>query len=300
MYIIENANILRDQKITKCSILVSDDRISTVQTSKSYSRVMKMNAEPYIMTPSFVLFNSTIPQQLSFQALKKCFTEEFLLKGCTTLLTYATISYENELSEKINETKNALMSSPIDFLIGVRIPQRLLTPFFIRKCKRERVPAIFVEIEDTNELEQKPWGWIREALFPFNCPLIPIISPILKKEEKTVLSKWKGMMVKEKLPACYEEIAENQPLTAPFLNKIGIYPQKASLMSGTELSYNMYLKSKEMNKVDELSLFHYHGDSLVVTVHKGKVVRSAGNVLFKPGNGEHVKVRISSYFSLQL
>jgi len=69
-------------------------------------------------------------------------------------------------------------------------------------------------------------------------------------------------------------------------------------MNGTELSYNLYVKGREIKKVDEAGLFHYHSDRLVVTVHKGKVVRSGNKVLFKPGNGEHVKVITPSFFSL--
>ena len=69
-------------------------------------------------------------------------------------------------------------------------------------------------------------------------------------------------------------------------------------MHGTELSYNLYLKSREIKNVDEVKLFHYHSDRLVVTVHKGKVIRAGEEVLFKPGYGEYVKVRTPSYFSL--
>jgi hypothetical protein len=69
-------------------------------------------------------------------------------------------------------------------------------------------------------------------------------------------------------------------------------------MTGTELSYNLYLTEKEIRKVDEESLFHYHSNRLVVTVHKGKVIRSGNKVLFSRGSGEYVKVRTPSYFSL--
>ncbi len=298
MYIIENANILKDKHLTTCSLLINDDRITRLHTHFNKYRCMKMNAGPYIMTPTYVLLNSTIPHQGSFQNLKTSLIEHFLLKGSTTLLTYATISYEKELSEKIKEIKTALISSSLDFIIGVKIPVRLITLSFIRSCKKLKIPAIFIDIKALDELENIPWGWIREALFPFNSPLIPIISHSQKKEEKVVLSKWKGIMLKEKIPALYEVVEENKPLSNSVLNKIGFYPQKGSLMNGTELSYNLYLKSREVNNVDEVSLFHYHSDRLVVTVHKGKVVRSGENVLFKPGNGEYVKVRTPSYFSL--
>ncbi|WP_066060990.1 hypothetical protein [Neobacillus soli] len=299
MYIIENANILKDkQMMSTCSLLIKNDRITKIHTHFNHYSLIKMNIGPYIMTPTYVLFNGNIPHEGSFQVLKKYLIEQFLLKGCTTLFTYVKVSYENELSAKINEMKTTLISSPIDFIIGVRIPVRLITPSFIRKCKREKVPAIFVELEDLDELEGIPWGWVRDALFPFNCPFIPIITSSQKKEAKKVLSKWKGIIQNGKIPAVYEEIEENQPLSVTLLNKIGLYPQKASLMGGSELSYNLYLNAREIKNVDEVKLFLYHGDRLVVTVHKGKVIRSGAEVLFKPGNGEYVKVRTPSYFSL--
>jgi hypothetical protein len=298
LYIIENANLLKDKQIKTCSLLINNNRIDKIDSHFKYYQLIRMNADPYVMTPTYVLFNSNIPHIKAFQELKKFLIEELMLKGCTTLLTYVNVSYENELSTKISDLRTAFLSSPIDYLIGVRIPIRLITQSFIRKCKKEKVPAIFVDLQNYEELEQIPWGWIKDAMFPFNSPLIPIISSDDKKEVKSALSKWKGIMNRENVPALYEVIEENNPLSISVLNKIGLYPQKASLMSGTEVSYNWYAKINESQNVDDMSLFHYHSDRLVVTVHKGAVLRAGDNVIFKPGNGEHVRVRIPSYFSL--
>jgi hypothetical protein len=297
-YIIENANILKETKLTKSSLLIEGDRIAAKNEHIHQNKLIKMNAESYIMTPSYVLLDTRIPLNASFQEFRKYMVENFLLKGCTTLLTYSSITYESELTEKIKETKTALISSPIDFLISVKVSLRLLTPSFIRKCKKERIPAIFIEVEDLDELTNIPWGWIREALFPYNCPLVPIISNHLKKDVKRALSKWKDIMENEKIPAILEEMQEDQPLSVPVLNKIGLYPQKASLLHGAEVSYNLYLKAREIINVDEVELFHYHSDRLLVTVNKGKVVRAGEEVLFKPGYGEYVRVRTPSYFAL--
>jgi hypothetical protein len=297
-YIIENANILKETKLTKSSLLIEGNRIAAKKEYIHHNKLLKMNAESYIMTPSYVLLDTRVPLNTSFQEFRKYMVENFLLKGCTTLLTYSSIAYENELTEKIKETKTALISSPIDFLIGVNIPLRLLTPSFIRKCKKEKIPAIFIDVEDLDELTNIPWGWIREALFPYNCPLVPLISNDLKKEARRALSKWKDIMETEKIPAILEDMKENQPLSIPVLNKIGLYPQKASLLHGAEVSYNLYLKAREIINVDEVELFHYHSDRLLVTVNKGKVVRAGEEVLFKPGYGEYVRVRTPSYFAL--
>ncbi|WP_160721337.1 hypothetical protein [Bacillus sp. USDA818B3_A] len=298
MYIIENANVLKDKQLTTCSLLIRNDQITVLHNGTAHYKYMKMNLAPYIMTPAYVLLSSAIPFESSFQVLKTFITENFILKGCTTIFTYVSLSYENELLDKLNEVKKALMSSPIDFLIGIKIPARLMTPTLIRKCKKLKIPAIFLEIQDSLELEKIPWGWIREAMFPFNSPLIPIISSEQKKEAETLLSKWKDRMIKEKIPALYHLIEEGQPLSIPILNKIGLYPNKGCFMSGTELSYNLYLKDREIAKVDEESLFHYHSNRLVVTVDKGKVIRSGEKVLFSPGSGEFVQVRTPFFFSL--
>jgi hypothetical protein len=297
-YIIENANILKEKELTKSSLLIKGNHIAAKFAQIHNKKLMKMNAEPFVMTPSYVLLDSSIPLNASYQEFRKYMIENFLLKGCTTLLTYIPISYESELTKRINETKTALMSSPIDFLISVKIPLRLLTPSFIRKCKKERVPAIFIDVDDFGELTNIPWGWIREALFPYNCPLVPIISNEGKKEARSAVSKWKGIMEKEKIPALYEELVENQPLSNKVLNKIGLFPQKASLLHGAEVSYNLYLKAREIMNVDEAALFLYHSNRLVVTVNKGKVIRAGKEVLFKPGYGEYVRVRTPSYFAL--
>ncbi|MEH7075202.1 hypothetical protein [Neobacillus drentensis] len=297
MYIIENVNLLTDNQLKKCSLLINNNRIAKIDSHFNKYRLMKMNADPYVMTPTNVLFNSNIPQIKAFRDLKAYVIEEFLLKGCTTLFTYVNVSYEHELLPKISELKTTLLSSPIDFCFGVRIPIRLITQSFLRKCKKNKIPAIFVDLSSIDELEKVPWGWIREAMFPYNSPLIPIISSIEKKEVKSVLSKWKGIMKRENIPALYEELAENQLLSIAVLNKIGLYPQKASLMCGNEVSYNLYTKRKDKN-VDDVNLFHYHSNRLAVTVHKGTVMRAGDNVLFKPGYGEHVRVQTPSYFSL--
>jgi hypothetical protein len=297
-YIIEKAMILKEKQLIASSILVQNDRIASLKSDFKQYTFMRMNAESYIMTPTYCLLNKDFPLNLSADDLKEYLINHFLLKGCTCYFTCIHLSLENELSQKMDLMKKLLLNCPIDYLIGVRIPLSLLTPSLIRKCKKEKIPALFIDIDNPDQLDEIAWGWIKDALFPYNCPLIPVISTHDKKEARGALSKWIGIMAKERIPAILEEIEENTPLSKNILNKIGLYPHKSSLMHGTELSYNLYLKETAINIVDEQELFHYHGDRLVITVHKGQVIRAGKEVLIKPGNGEHVKVRTPSFFSL--
>ncbi|MHC0036122.1 hypothetical protein [Pseudoneobacillus sp. C159] len=300
-YIIENANILKDSELVKTSLLIKEKKITYI--SKNFNRYsfMKMNAESYIMTPTFVLFDSLkVLLDSSFQQKKDYFLENFIKQGSTTLLTFASIRYENELMTKLREIKRELLNSPIDYLIGVKVPLNLLNPGFIRKCKKEKIPAIFIELEKDHHLSAIPWGWIREAMFPFNSPLIPFIVEADSKYHKKILQEWKTIMESEKIPHLPTMLTERIPLSLNVIGKLGIYPQKACILQGGEVSYNLFKINRELKHMNINSLYQEHRDKLIVTVHKGSVIRAGdGGVIFRSGFGEHVKVTLPSFFQIE-
>lgn len=296
-YIIENVNVLNDDKTyTKASFLIEHDKIATRLTSVNKLTYLRMDASSFIMTPTYVFFDQQLPENKPFQEVKQYYLSHFINKGCTVMLTTVSIDYESEFHQKMKWKLSQLNTSPIDFFIAVKIPVRLLTPSFIRKCKKEKIPAIFVTITNRKELENVPWGWIREALFPYNCPLIPILDTE-PQERKAVESTWKKIMISEKLPALSEEIIAQQPISRSNLAKIGIFPLKANLLHGAELSYNMYMVEPESAQVEELDMFQYHNHRLVITVHKGNLIRVSDKTYFRSGFGEQVKVTKPSFYS---
>ena len=296
-YIIENAQIIRDRERVTQSLLIKGNRIEAIQDHFKQYRYIKMNTEGFILTPTYVLFDPTLPLSSPFQSLKEYMTKNYLVKGSTTIIVRVNVLYENELSEKIRAVKSALMSSPVDFYIAVSIPIRLLTPSFVRKCKKERVPAILVELHDREEIASIAWSWIRDALFPYNSPIIPAVNMEDERAKKGLLAFWKDTMAKEKISALNEQLPEKLPLTAGVLNKIGIYGKSSNMNHGGEVSYNLYFTSKKVNNVDTQQLFLYHSDRLAVTVHKGKVIRAGKQLHYMPGYGEYVQVVTPSYYA---
>jgi hypothetical protein len=295
-YIIENAHVLKEDKLEQTSLLIKDKRIDSLRPSFKRFKYMRLDANSYIMTPPHILFSPKIPIDSSFQSMKHFYVNEFLNKGCTMFLTYAEVDKEYLLKPALKRMKTRLLNSPIDFVIGVKIPLGLLTTTFIRKCKREKIPAIFVSIEDDTNLETIPWGWLREAFFPYNCPLIPIIDSDKPRIQKRLLGKWTNIMSQEKIPFIQDELMADSPIEHENLCKIGIYPVKSGIQQGGEVSYNFYLKKDLPTSMEEPELFHKYMDKLLVTVHKGTVVRAGGNILFRPGFGEHVSIQTPSFF----
>ncbi|GLB57985.1 hypothetical protein [Cytobacillus sp. NCCP-133] len=297
-YIIENANILKEDKLKIVSLLVKNNEITLMQPELKRFQFMKMDANPYIMAAGSVVLDTAIPVEKPFSELKDYFIKEFLFKGCAAFLTAAAVKHEYSLRSDIKGLKARLLSSPIDYIIGVRIPVRLLTPSFMRKCKRECVPVVFVEVTDAEELEHVPWGWVRESMFPYNCLISPIFLSRNGKEKSRIKKVWERFMKEQKIPSITEEIKEHEPLSRAILSKAGIFPVKGMIQQGGELTYNLYVKSGEGIPIEESELFHYHRDKLAVTVQKGKVIRAGQEIVFYPGYGEHVKINTPAYFKL--
>lgn len=296
-YIIENANVLQDAQFESTSLLIKEGRIAMLRSSMKRLSFIRFDAKSYVMSPTHILFKPNIPQETSFQQMKEFYLNELINKGCTLFLTYAEVEKEYLLKAAIKNSRKALLNSPVDYVIGIKVPLRLITPSFIRACKREKIPVIFVELTDIGELEKIPWGWIREAMFPYNSPLIPIFKETSLKNQKGMIKRWKGVLEKEKIPFIEEGLIPDQPIPHPYLCKLGIYPVKLGIQQGGEVTYNLYQLADSKASMQS-ELYTNFSDRLVVTVHKGTVIRAGKEVLFRPGYGEHVMIKTPSFFTM--
>jgi hypothetical protein len=294
-YIIENIHILNNGQLNRTSLIVEMGRISYKNQAVSRYNFMRMNGDSFIMTPTHVILDSQIPFHQSYQLQKEYYMEQFINKGCTTLLTYVEIQYESELQQKINQFEKYLLNCPIDYVMGVQIPLRLLTPSFIRECKKRKIPAIFVKIEQGEALNQISWGWIKQALFPYNSVLIPIFANKTIEEQGKII--WNQIMSKEKISCITEELKEHQPISKNILAKVGIFPIKASLFQGSEVSYNLYQWDHTYIGGNDEEFYKANENKLLVTVHKDKVIRAGEKMYFILENGEYVKIKVPSFFS---
>jgi hypothetical protein len=297
-YIIENVHLLKGQAKSDTNLLVDGARIIAAKLSFKQYNYMRMDTDAYIMTPTHVLFDPGFPSAYSFKEKKDYYLKNFLLRGSTLLLTAYKVEYERELELVVKQARKDLIDSPIDYVLCISIPARLLTPAFIRKCKRARIPAIFVRILDIAELDRIPWGWVKEALFPYNSPIIPILPDSKNPRQKqNQVESWSKRMKREGVPAVLSDLPEQNPISRSVLKQIGIFPNKSNLHSGGELSYNLYRKNPETVLLDEDGLFAAQAGSLAVTVSKGKVIRAGNEVYYRPGKGENVIIKTPGFFT---
>ena len=172
-YIIDRVRLFMNGEWKSTSLLVDREKILAVKPEFKQYRYMKMTAKQFYMTPSHVFFTPHLPKTKNNSDYKNYFVRHFLQKGCTFLLIGLQAGRLSRLAQVLDEARILLESSPLDYTFAVQIPANKLSADWIRKAKRLKIPALLVEFNDAEELEQIPWGWIREALFPYNSPFIP-------------------------------------------------------------------------------------------------------------------------------
>ncbi|CEG27649.1 hypothetical protein [Bacillus sp. B-jedd] len=294
-YIIENAAILREGRLEISSILTDGKEITAIRCDLGNYSLMKLEIAPFIMTPAHTILDSTLPCKTK-EELADTVANELLKKGCTTILTYVDVESEKFLQRRLKEIEEAFILSPADYAIGAKVDLKKLTPSFLRECKKMKLPAVFVNVKSLEGLDTVPWGWLREAIFPYNCPLIPVFDDLDPSLKKQALAKWEKTMLSWKLPSLNDELAEGTPLPKSALNMIGIYPWRSSLLHKAELSYNLYIRTTG-KPAQENSGFCQKIEP-AVTVHKGRVIRWGEYTDFIRGSGEYIKVKTHAFYSL--
>lgn len=291
-YIIDNAHILKGERLNNLSLLIEDNRVKSTRTTLKMYKHLRMDADDYIMTPTHVLLDYHLPLTQPFETRKDYYLEKFIEKGSTTVITCFRVHREREFPHQLKKIHSQMLDCPLDYVLGVRIPAKLLTQSFLMQCKRAKIPAIFIEVNSTTELNEVPWGWVKQVMFPYNSPLIPIFQSTEKKVRKT----WANIMKNTNLPSLIDPIQELTPLSRNQVEKIGIFPVKSNLHDGGEVSYNFYLKDSGTVKMIESELFMHHDSKLLITMHKGKVIRAGKKMIYRPGFGEYVEIKTPSFY----
>lgn len=297
-YILDNANVWTGNKLHTYSILVKNDRIDYVSNNLNRFRLMKSDLSKYILTPGHIMMDFSFATGLSFHHFKDKMINEYLVKGCTTILTISEVASERRIPEILKEVRHHLLCSPVDYFIGIKIPLKILTPSLIRTCRRLKIPVVIVEINQIDELIKVPWGWIREAFYSYRLPLIPKWNIKEKSffQGNRYKDLWEEITQNNKIPTIPNCPSTDEPLSGDTLKKIGIYPSKGDIRIGGELDYNLYDVNDIGYSVEEKPLLDYHKHIPKITMHKGRFTKVGELVYFRSGFGNECIVKVPGYF----
>lgn len=295
-YIIDSANVVSDSGISIRSFLIEENKISHYGNTLQKYKGTRMNVSSYIMAPGSVLTDFNLLHKHDLLSYKNS-QRELIKKGCTTVLIPCFIPFEKEFEKKIREARHLMINSTLDFVIGVHLPVEKLTPSLIRLCRRQKTPFIIVDVRDDTNLFSIPWGWIREAQFQFQVPIYPLWKIKNKKELDQKKDLWEKITAFHKIPTHLHFPLEHFPLDKVILKQIGIYPQKGELLIGNDLDYTLYSIASEFMKVEEKNKLDYDKANLVITVHKGRLLKVNDDICYYPGFGEELKIHIPGLFA---
>ncbi|MFZ3588668.1 hypothetical protein ACOI1C_05155 [Bacillus sp. DJP31] len=293
-YVIDRANLMKDRDIERCSFSIKNNKFDYIRAHMDNMSLLKMDASPYLLTPGHVMLDFKIEKLTSFSAFKERM-KELIGNGCTTVLISVTVHYETELVSVYKKIQHLMINSPIDYCIGVRIPFRVMTPDFIRQCKRLKIPVVFIEARE-HDMYKMAWTWIRDALYPYYLPIVPLWSQGYSKGKvKKLTEEWKELLNRQGIPTIPFCPSVDAPLSLNVLRKIGISPLKGEIRIGADVDYNLYAqKSREVANVGEVN---YDMNKPIITVHNGRCIRAGDKIFINPGFGSQVCIKVPGFFA---
>lgn len=294
-YIIDQANLFKNNKVERCSIVIKENRIDYIDKCSGLYHFVRMQANEYVLTPGHVMLDYSFQTSRTFAEFKEYVQRFFILRGCTTILAVCDVRYEKELPNALKQLRQKLLNIPIDYFIGVRIPLRTLTPSFVRSCRRLKIPVIFLELSGKENLDNIPWYWIYEALYSYPIVFAPYWeNPTASTGQQ---KRWRKILEKHNIPHLPFSLMERTPLPLDVLKKIGIYPLKGDIRIGGEVDYNLYDIAALSHSVAQKANVDYDKHVPKVTVHKGRLLKAGDELYFYPGFGKECVVQAPGMFA---
>ncbi|MCT8138904.1 hypothetical protein H1D32_15005 [Anaerobacillus sp. CMMVII] len=291
-YIIENTLTNLYGVEHKNSYIIEGSKVIYSSKHLSKYRHFRVNTNQFVLTPGYIMIDFGILTIDDFQGFKDGM-KHLQTIGCTTLITACDVQVEDQIDRELKRAKHALINSSIDYLLGVKIPLKKLTPTLVRKCCKYKVPILFTEINAPEDIHTIQWQWIRNELFPYQIMIVPIwnISAPAWKLRK-LKSDWDDVLTKNKILTQQDSPSEHTPLPKQFLFNIGLYPMKGSLQVGTDADYLLFSSKGLVD--NESDLGELYPD---VVIANGIVKKAGSNVIMQPGCGKELIVNIPRRFN---
>ncbi|OEH93440.1 hypothetical protein [Bacillus solimangrovi] len=287
-YIIDNGWYEGYEGPKRSSYIIEEKKIAYVGKRLSKISYMRMDISPYFISSGRIYVHT----QKEFYTPTKEKERELIQLGYTTVVLPLWISSFKKLQYELKKAAHCMINSTLDYLIGVYIPFHLLTPAFIRTCRRFNVPFICVDITMDTAFENSAWGWLRQANFPNPIPLYPVWNGIEEREHDVVKKRWSEILRDHHLPTVNNILNEKKDLHEDAVMQIGLYPIKGALLVGSDLDYALYDRL-----VDEQGKILYDSTKPKLVVLREKVLMAGENTFLQPGFGRKIDISIAGRFS---
>ncbi len=272
MYLIDRATKFEQGKKEVRSYLIENGQVQYVNQTFHKWGGKKVDMKGTIMMNGRVMLANEL---LDCGTADQFHARQMMLvkKGCTTIAVAPVIEYEKQLDLIYEKTKHKLANSTLDFLIGLTVPIRLIRPTFLRKCQKLHIPFLIVRIEEGSQIQALQWAHLSHALGSYQIVLIPVSS----KHE--LISKWVSVCsayhIHTSLP-----ITEETAWEKPLLQKVGLYPERGTLITGSSADYLLFHDNADFDQ-----------ESPTVVIVKGTIIKENDRMRVKPGYGKQIDIK---------
>lgn len=269
---------------------IKEGKISYTGMELSRLKAMRMNGAGFTITPGRVAVDFSLMKINDFSLYKKRMIAH-QRQGCSTILTVYPLTPGEPFKRQLKKARHHMINSSIDYVIGVSLPLRELTPTFVRACKREKIPFIFTDVDTLTDFDRIPWSRIRDAMFPYRPVIVPNWFNIDLHAARTL---WRTICDEHDIPTLFSIPHDREILTMKMRKKIGISPLKGELRTGGTADYNLY-QTACIAGADHV---HYDKKYIpdVVVLNK-KVMKAGPHIYYRPGFGREIVIRVPGYFA---
>ncbi|WP_257351769.1 hypothetical protein [Pseudalkalibacillus decolorationis] len=286
-YILENVWTAENESRKK-NVYVKNNTICYVSDRPLKIKCMKVNTNGLQFIPGYIMRDFSLESLDTESLLKRC--EEVINLGCTTLVTTFSIRYGKEIEDRYNRFLNHLSVMPIDYVIGLSIPMRRITPAIVRFCQKKKVPFIYAVVEQEEDPDTVVWEWIRNVNFPYTIPIIPGWGQLALHDKRTMQLKdnWQRICRMKSITTIQSFPLEEQPLTKYHLQELGIYPKKGSWITGSDVDYQVYQQDPSLAAPPRVQ--YDKSNKPLLVVRNGTDLKVGGDLRINPGTGKHLKI----------
>lgn len=290
-YIIADVEKKESEQIVKQSYVVDNQSVSYVNKQMDRLSFLRMRTDGFFLTPGFIMNDFDVTIGTDYLAFKERMIH-LINEGCTTVISYFEVPFEKQFASRLKKARHSMINSTIDYMLGVKIPSRILTTTIIQKCKREKVPILLVALSHVDELNDIPWQWLKEAMMTYQLLIIPSWEhlSLTKRQAKYVMDCWREISAYNRIPTIYDFPEHLQRLGKIHAQKIGLYPKKGDFKAGSDVDYNLFKMNNETT---------YEETNLVkpdVVVLRGRVLKAGSKIELFPGFGKEITISIPGRF----
>lgn len=270
-------------------------QITSKRNCSKRVNLMTLNLNSFNMEPGSIVYSDDFFSLTSLTEKKKYYIS-LLKKGVTTIAVSYKVSSVNNLLYGLKKARHELINCPIDFIIGIKVDIKYLTPVLIRKSNRLKIPFIIVEMNSETFNHDIAWEWIRNENFPRPICFIPEWKDHDDQKNRDrfkQVKKWDTFTQQLNL---HSTTRLDDFLSVKQLKAIGVYPKKGILNHGSDLDYKLIYRN-EMLEVEETTNTIYDSNHPNIVVLRGQLMKVNDTIYYRPGFGREVQPTLPGQFA---